>query len=192
MPEPAVGTGSRVDSRFEALYRSHHREVLAYFIRRIPRSDAEDAAAEVFTVALRHLDQIPEGDQAVGWLYGVAHKVLSNHWRAWRRALRLNRRLGGLATPSPETPELQVIRTAEDRILIGALNQLRPSDREILKLATWEKLPHQSIGELLGISEAAVDQRISRARKRLAKELEHIEINQRFPVALLRRKGKEG
>ena len=77
-------------------------------------------------------------------------------------------------------------------MLIGALNQLRSSDREILKLATWEKLPHGSIGELLGISEAAVDQRISRARKRLAKELEHIEIKQRFPVALLRRKGKEG
>ncbi len=189
MAEPAVGTGSRVDSRFDSLYRVHHRDVLAYFIRRIPRSDAEDAAAEVFTVAWRRLDQIPEGDQAVGWLYGVAHKVLSNHWRAWRRALRLNRRLGGLASPSPETPELQVVRSAEDQDLIRALDQLRSSDTEILKLATWEKLPHSSIGELLGVSEAAVDQRISRARKRLAKELEHIEHTQRFPVSLLRRKG---
>lgn len=94
-------------SRFDSLYRDHHREILAYFIRRIPRSDAEDAAADVFTVAWRRLDQIPKGDQAVGWLYGVAHKVLSNHWRAGRRALWLNRRLGGLGSPAPETPELK-------------------------------------------------------------------------------------
>jgi RNA polymerase sigma-70 factor (ECF subfamily) len=189
MAEPAVGMGSGVDSRFDSLYRGHHREILAYFIRRIPRSDAEDAAADVFTVAWRRLDQIPKGDQAVGWLYGVAHKVLSNHWRAGRRALRLNRRLVGLGSPAPETPELQVVRSAEDQILIRALDRLRSSDREILKLASWEKLPHRSIGELLGISEAAVDQRISRARKRLAKLLERSESKPRSPVPLLRKKG---
>jgi RNA polymerase sigma-70 factor (ECF subfamily) len=82
-----------------------------------------------------------------------------------------------------------VVRSEEDQTLIHALDRLRPSDREILKLATWEKLPHRSIGELLGISEAAVDQRISRARKRLAKLLEHIETKPRSPVSLLRRKG---
>ena len=188
MAELGVGTDSKVDSRFDTLYRLHHREVRAYFVRRMPRSDAEDAAAEVFTVAWRRLDQIPEGDGAVGWLYGVAHKVLSNHLRTWRRALRLNRRLGGFAQPSPETPELHVVRSAEDEILIRTLDRLRLSDREILKLATWEKLSHKSIGAMLDISETAVDQRILRARKRLAQELEHIENAQRFPVSLLRRK----
>ncbi len=78
--------------------------------------------------------------------------------------------------------------SVEDQMLIGALNQLRRSDREILRLATWEKMPHSSIGELLGTTEAAVDQRISRARKRLAKELERIENKQKLPDLLLRRK----
>ncbi len=119
MAEPAVGMGSGVDSRFDSLYRDHHREIPAYFIRRIPRSDAEDAAADVFTVAWRRLDQIPKGDQAVGWLYGVAHKVLSNHWRAGRWALRLNRRLVGLGSPAPETPELQVVRAAGGPVASG-------------------------------------------------------------------------
>ena len=189
MAQPEIGRDSRVDSRFDSLYRAHHRDVLAYFIRReLPRSDAEDAAADVFTVAWRRFDQIPDGDQAVEWLYGVAHKVLSNHRRSWRRALRLDRRLGGLARSSPGTPELQVVRSVEDQMLIGALNQLRFSDREILRLATWEKMPHSSIGELLGITQAAVDQRISRARRRLAKELELIKNKQKLPVRLLGRK----
>ncbi len=188
--KPEIGRDSRVESRFDSLYRAHHREILAYFIRReIPRPNAEDAAADVFTVAWRRLDQIPDGDQAVGWLFGVAHKVLSNHRRSWRRVLRLDRRLRGLAGPPSGTPELQVVMAEEDQILIRALNQLRRSDREILKLATWEKLPHSSIGELLGITQVAVDQRISRARKRLARELDLIESKQKLSVPLLRRRG---
>ncbi len=188
--KPEIGRDSRVESRFDSLYRAHHREILAYFIRReIPRPNAEDAAADVFTVAWRRLDQIPDGDQAVGWLFGVAHKVLSNHRRSWRRVLRLDRRLRGLAGPPSGTPELQVVMAEEDQILIRALNQLRRSDREILKLATWEKLPHSSIGELLAITQVAVDQRISRARKRLARELDLIESKQKLSVPLLRRRG---
>lgn len=165
----------RSESRFDALYRGHHAEILAYFVRRIPRSDAEDAAANVFTVAWRRLDQIPVGNDAVMWLYGVAHKTLANHRRSWRRAMKLNRRLSGLGVSSPVTPELQVVRAAEDEMLLKALDQLAWSDSEVLKLATWEKLSYSAIGDLLGISEAAVGQRISRARRRLAKTLGRLE-----------------
>lgn len=73
-------------------------------------------------------------------------------------------------------------------MLLDALEQLRSSDKEILRLATWEGLAHSTIGELLGVSESAVSQRISRARDRLAKELKRIENKQKFSVPLLRRK----
>ena len=172
MEPHAMRRDKTVDGRFDSLYRAHHAEVLAYFVRRIPPADAEDAAAEVFAVAWRRLDQIPEGDRAIRWLFGVAHNVLTNHRRSWRRALQLNRRLSGLGQPEPETPESQIVRSAEDRLLLDALGQLRWSDQEILRLATWEKLSHEAIGELLGLAEAAVSQRISRARKRLIKVLE--------------------
>ncbi len=165
----------RSESRFDDLYQRHHAEILAYFLRRIPRADAEDAAANVFTVAWRRLDQIPHGDDAVRWLYGAAHKTLSNHRRSWRRTMKLKQKLSGVATPSPVTPELQVVRSAEDQMLLNALELLSPSDSEILKLATWEKLSHEAIGGLLGISDAAAGQRISRARKRLATSLERLE-----------------
>lgn len=184
--EPIIRSG--VDRRFDALYRAHHQEILAYFIRRIPRPDAEDAAAEVFTIAWRRLSEVPQGEQVLAWLYGVAHKVLSNHWRTRGRIRRLTGRLGGLAANSPKTPEILVLRSAEDQMLLDALEQLRPSDRELLKLATWERLPHGTIGELFGISEAAASKRISRARQRLARELERMERRQRFRIPLLRRK----
>lgn len=188
MAEPAIRRDSRIDGRFDSLYRRHHQEVLAYFIRRIPPCDADDATAEVFMVAWRRLDEVPQGDRAIAWLYGVAHRVLSNQWRSRFRTLRLKRRLGGLARSFPETPEILIVRSAEDQMLLDALEQLRAPDKEILKLATWEELPHSTIAELLGVSESAVSQRISRARNRLARELERLENRQRFPVPPLRRK----
>lgn len=187
-----VVTRSRTDResglRFDALYRAYHPEVLAYFIRRMSRSEAEDAAAEVFTIAWRRIDRVPEGDREVGWLYVVAHNVLSNQRRSWRRALRLSRRLGGLAPPAQSGPEPSVVRSTTDQLLMNALNHLRWSDREILRLAAWERLSYDTIGELLGITEAAVGQRISRARGRLGKELARTEARRSAPVPPSRRK----
>lgn len=175
MAEPARKLHGGSARRFDALYQAHHADVLLYFMRRLPRSDAEDAAAEVFTVAWRRIDDVPQDGGALAWLFGVAHRVLANHRRGWRRRLRLSHKLGGLGAPFTATPESQVIRSAEDELLLTALSRLRWRDQEVLKLATWEQLSYVSIGELFGIGEAAVRQRVSRARKRLAKELAVLE-----------------
>ena len=181
-------TQRSADLCFDALYRRHHQEILAYCLRRLPADDAEDAAAEVFAVAWRRLDRVPDGDRAIAWLYATAHRVLANQWRSGRRRRRLAKRLLGLGTTSPETPEAQVVRLYEHEMLLAALDRLRWSDKEILRLATWEKLPHATIGEVLGIRDVAVGQRIFRARKRLAGELRRVEREHRNEAAV----GKEG
>ncbi len=89
---------------------------------------------------------------------------------------------------SPETPEVYVVQSAEDQKLIDALDKLSGVDKEILRLATWEKLSHKAIAQLLGISDAAVGKRMSRARARLAKELERIENRRNLLVPRLMRK----
>ncbi len=175
------------EARFDSLYRSHHREILAYFLRRMPGPDAEDATAEVFAVAWRRLDAIPAGGEAVGWLFGVAHNALSSHRRGRRRRLRLNEKLGGLATPAAPTPEHQVVRSEKDEAMLQALAGIRRSSAEILRLSAWEQLSHHQIGGILGISEAAVGQRIARARKQLRRELDRLESKQGLRVSLRNR-----
>jgi RNA polymerase sigma-70 factor (ECF subfamily) len=164
---------------FDALYRSHHREILAYCLRRLPPSDAEDAAAEVFAVAWRRIDKVPDGERAIAWLYGAAHRVLANQWRSRRRRHRLMRRLVGLATVPSITPEAQVVMRQEHEMLLTALDRLRWCDQDILRLAVWEKIPYRAIGEALGVGEAAVGQRVARARRRLAAELRSVERSHR-------------
>lgn len=175
------------DARFDRLYREYHREVLAYCLRRTNRSDAEDVAAEVFTVAWRRIEDVPAGGRALAWLYGVAHRAMTNRWRSIRRYRGLLVRIGGFGSFRPESPDAVVLRRMDEQQLLDALTRLRRPDQEVLRLATWERLPHRDIAELLGCSEVAVGQRIARAKKRLERELKPMQ-QHGSPVPQLKRK----
>ena len=153
--------------RFNELYERHHRAVLAFCLRRTNEPDAYDAASEVFSVAWRRVSDIPSGEMELAWLYGVAKNVLSRQWRSARRLRNLVTRIGSQpAHSAPDTAAL-VVQRAEYTRVVEAASQLKATDREILRLAAWEGLPHAQISELLDISVAAVDQRLHRAKKRL-------------------------
>jgi RNA polymerase sigma factor (sigma-70 family) len=159
------------DAAFERLYREHHRTVLAYCARRVSPSDSWDAAAEVFVIAWRRLGEVPTGDGERPWLLGVAYRVLSNQRRAsFRRAL-LAGRVASIRAARPSWPEEILIRHEEDTLVLAALARLRPKDREIIKLTIWDELTPVEIAAVLGITREAVDQRYSRARRRIARTL---------------------
>lgn len=154
--------------RFNELYERHNRAVLAYCLRRTREPDAYDATSEVFSVAWRRIDDVPKGEMELAWLFGVAKKVMSRQWRSTRRFQKLVARIGSQPSRSaPDTAAL-VVQRAEYARVVEAAAQLKPTDLEILRLAAWEGLPHAQIAELLGISVAAVDQRLHRAKKRLS------------------------
>lgn len=157
---------------FEAMYATNHRRVLAYCARRASRSDAWDAAAETFAIAWRRIDDVPSGERALPWLLAVAYRVISNQRRSQRRRNRLNDRVASLPVDAGALPDAQLVRSEEESNVIAALERLRDVDREILMLALWEELPRQDIAIVLGISRDAVDQRVSRAKRRLAAEVQ--------------------
>ena len=153
-------------ARFDALFTAHQRHVLAYAMRRTQAwADAEDVAAETFTIAWRKLDAIP-ADEPLPWLYAVARRVLANHRRGNGRRERLAAllRVEDVATP---------MRAGEDRDgpAFAALGSLSPADQEILRLVAWEELGNQAIATVLGITPNAVAIRLHRARARFADAL---------------------
>lgn len=153
--------------RFRDLYDRHHPALIAYFARRIGSQDAADAVDDVFAVAWRRFDKVPEGEGALLWLYGVAHNILANRRRGERRGNRLLARIASQRQPDLLGPEPQVLRNLEGQQVIQALATLRPADQELLLLAYWEGLTHNTIGELLGCSKSAVDARVHRALKKM-------------------------
>lgn len=162
---------TRSNERFEELYRAHALDVLGYCARRTSREDAKDAAADVFVVALRRIDDVPQGDRTLPWLYTVAKNVIYNRNRSSRRRLRLAARIADDADQTVPGPETQVVRHSEEERLIAALEKLSDKDREILRLVEWEGLSREHVAEMFFISRAAIDQRISRAYKRLSRTL---------------------
>ncbi len=159
--------------RFEDLYESYRLPVLAYCARRTEPNSAADACSEVFLVAWRRFEDVPNPPETLPYLYGIAAKVLSNHARSARRQRRLNARLKNLGVPPPSDPSILVLQSDRDNEVVAAVRKLKPKDREIVMLYAWEDLPRAVIAQMLGMTKAAVDQRIHRAYQRLARNLAH-------------------
>ncbi|HEX2047309.1 MAG TPA: sigma-70 family RNA polymerase sigma factor [Acidimicrobiales bacterium] len=157
--------------RFQEIYEGHYAAVYAYARRRtLVDADAQDAVAETFTIAWRRVGEMPAGDAARAWLYGVARRVLANQRRGDRRRASLSVRLRGQDAATIEI-EGDVLAADDRRIVLAALGRLREADRELLRLAVWEELPHREIAAVVGCSEGSVAVRLHRARGRLAREI---------------------
>lgn len=190
-----MGLSTESEQRYRQLFDRHHCDVYAYCRRRTDAATASDAAAETFTVAWRRIDEVPHGEAALGWLYGVARRVLANEFRSSRRRRGLLRRLIR-SDPEPastfETPERVVVRNERDAQVIAAMEHLGSNDRELLRLALWEQIPRTEIAAMLGCSTQAATQRIYRATRRVAKEYQRLEHRHIVPVASRRVPGGEG
>jgi RNA polymerase sigma factor (sigma-70 family) len=152
-------------SRVDALFREYGADVLAYAMRRTEVQNAEDVVAEVFLIAWRRVDRVPDTEPVL-WLYAVARRVLANQRRAARRRKALVDVLGRLAGRHSAAPE------AGGLVLMLALGRLRPDDREVLMLTAWEGLDASQVAAVLGCTPQAVHTRLHRARARLRAELD--------------------
>jgi len=151
--------------RLEALFVAHDAAVRAYARRRVDAASADDAASEVFAIAWRRLDDVPE--DALPWLLGCARRVLAHQQRRTRRDARLVGRLRAVA----DTAVPVAAGIPGDASLAQALGELSDRDRELLLLIAWEDLGPAQAAKVLGCSRNALAVRLHRARKRLADAL---------------------
>src|SRR5256714_3503213 len=110
--------------RFRSLYEANYHLILGYALRRADAADAADVVAETFTTAWRRLRDVPDGEEARLWLYGVARRVLANQRRAERRRLRLAGRLREESRIAPSGGA----EPSVERDVRAAFSRLRPQD----------------------------------------------------------------
>jgi RNA polymerase sigma factor (sigma-70 family) len=160
-------TTSPRETIFESLYQAHYQAVRRYVIRRVWTNpvDASEVTAEVFTVVWRRRADIPEPPEDLLWLYGVARKVVSRHFRSLKRRERLWDRL--VAHWSYPTHQFDA-DVDEREVIRQAIGELKEAEREALRLVMWEQLTHAEAARVLSCSENAVSLRIYRAKRHLA------------------------
>jgi RNA polymerase sigma-70 factor, ECF subfamily len=170
MPEP----GDRREA-FLRLYHAYYRPISAYARRRLDSHDSDDAVAEIFLVAWRRLSDVPEGELALPWLYGVARRVVSEDRRSGRRRDRLVARLSTLGRASDDPPHAPMERVDDHLAVQSALARLRPRDRELLRLAEWEELTPVELARVFDCSTNAIAVRLHRAHRRFGQALRSVE-----------------
>ena len=176
--EPSIGRASRVERPLAPgavaagdLYERYSAQIHGYCLHQLgSREEAEDAVQQTFMNAFRGLSRgiVPELESA--WLFKIAHNVcLSRRRSSWRR--------GKIEAPNNFEVLQEVIPGREQLSdeLIGlqdVLETMPENQRRAILLREWQGLTYREISTELGLTQAAVETLIFRARRALAQGLE--------------------
>jgi DNA-directed RNA polymerase specialized sigma24 family protein len=125
---------SREDALFAEIYRRYYRSIRHFCRRRVANDLVDDAVAETFLIAWRRLEDVPAGDEALIWLYGVAYRVIGHQWQSTARRRRLEDRLRAVARRPASAADESVIDGDEYRLVLDAAARLSHTDADISPL----------------------------------------------------------
>jgi RNA polymerase sigma-70 factor (ECF subfamily) len=162
---------------FEELVRRWAARLTAVCHARVSRGDtAEDLAQESLLRAFRALRTLAEPDKFGPWLCGIATRTCLDWLKAKARTqvpfstLVQDRHIDQvLGRPSTTEPELD--REDELRRLMTEVEALPEECREVVMLYYYQDLTYRDLAQLLGVSPATINARLTRARSLLRERL---------------------
>lgn len=163
------------DVRFAQLYARCYRPIRDYCSRRVAGDAIDDVVADTFLTVWRRLSEVPAGEDALVWVYGVAYRVIGHQWRSSARRRRLQDRLRSVVGRPVAAVDESVVDGDESRLVLAALARLGENDIEVLRLVAWEHLSVADVAAVLGIEPDAARQRLHRARRSLAREYDRLQ-----------------
>ena len=156
------------------LYERHSSRIFGFCLSRLgSREEAEDALQTTFLNAQRGLGRGVIPDYELAWLFKIAQNVCHNRHQSARRRGRvegtqdLDALQDVLASPERGSP----VSLAD---LTRALSAVPERQRRALLLREFQGLSYEEISVELGVSVAAVETLIFRARRSVAAELGRI------------------
>jgi RNA polymerase sigma-70 factor (ECF subfamily) len=167
-----VSAGGGAAPDFEAVYDENFDFVWRNMGRLgVPPAAVEDAAQDVFVIALRRLGDFEGRSSVKTWLFGIALRVAKDHRRAARR-----KRSHGLvaedegdtaavADVSAESPLESAERTEAMARFYEILAELDEERRAVFILAELEQMSAPEIAEAVGLNVNTVYTRLRAARR---------------------------
>ncbi len=171
------------DRAFEVLYARYQRRIHVYVLGMVKdHGRAEDVTQEVFVSALRRMRQTDQALAFKPWLYQIAKNGCIDAFRRSKRAEEVSYDADEALAPADHSklvgtgpsPDAAVAAKQELESLCGAFGGLSETHHEILVLRELEGLSYQQIGQRMGMSRAAVESTLFRARRRLSEEYDDI------------------
>lgn len=176
-------TSARANAALDELYRQHVGDVYRYTYAVLGNhADAEDVTQTTFVNALRALERGETPEEPSRWLVVIAHNLVRQRWR--QAASRPT--LVELETDVPDGQEDDEEAIELDE-LVRALQRIPPAQREALVMRELEGRPYREIATVLGLSTAALETLLFRARRSLAEEIENVITCQNAELAISKR-----
>jgi RNA polymerase sigma-70 factor (ECF subfamily) len=160
------------DEELQELFERYARPLERFCLRELGnREEAEDAVQTTFLNAFRAFRRGVRPELEAAWLYAIAANVCRSRRRSFfrRRRLECDDDLHALedVLAAPQALEAEALIGLGD-----ALAAMPESQRTAILLREWQGLSYAEISQELGITHAAVETLIFRARRTLAKGLE--------------------
>lgn len=170
---PAAAAGDRdAYGRIVAASQNAITAIALAITRDVPAS--EDIAQEAFLSAWQHLKRLQNPDSFLPWLRQITRNLARDHLRAKSRRPRsvddADAAIEAAADPAP-SPMQQLIDDERQAAAVELISALPEDSREVLLLFYREGQSSQQVATLLGLSDAAVRKRLSRARQVVREEL---------------------
>jgi RNA polymerase sigma factor (sigma-70 family) len=164
---------------YEDLVRRWAGRVLAVCHSRVGRAGmAEDLAQESLLRGYAALGSLSDPDKFGPWLHGIATRVCLDWLKAKERTQVTFSDLGGGSDPEGflrasrgERPEDGIEKEDEVRSLLAEVSRLPEELRRVLFLFYYEDLSYRDMAEVLGVSAATVNLRLTKARGLLRRRL---------------------
>jgi RNA polymerase sigma-70 factor (ECF subfamily) len=158
------------------LYEQHSSRIFGFCLSRLgSREEAEDAVQTTFLNAQRGLRRGVVPEYEVAWLFKIAQNVCHNRHQSARRR--------GRVEAAQDLDALQDVLATPERgsaVSLGdltqALSAVPERQRRALLLREFQGLSYEEIGVELGVSVAAVETLIFRARRSVAAEVARLDV----------------
>lgn len=140
-------------------------------IRLGPRAGEDDLTQETFLRAFRGLSTLRGAESFGSWLHGIAVRACQEWTRAQARKA-LDFTATGLTDEQLGHPPRGPSAPGDDRDrVLAAISELSPPLRDVIEGFYFGEETHQEMGQRLGISAAAVNARLHKARALLRQRL---------------------
>jgi RNA polymerase sigma-70 factor (ECF subfamily) len=172
IPRPAAGTQQQTaeplmdDEAFAAFYRRSAQSLRAYLWRVSGDPALADDLMQESYLRFLCVSHPQDGEVACRrYLFRIATNLLRDHWRRPRHAA------------IEDVPEEFVSSTMDSgrfdsqSILLPALAQMKPRERQLLWLAHAEEYSHREIAEIMGLGATSIRLLLFRARRKAARLL---------------------
>lgn len=135
--------------------------------------DIEETVSDTFVALWKSRSRIvlKEGVGLKGYLYGIARKTAFNRRRILAKEHPTQDIMEAEDMASDENIEESVLRKSEYQVLYQLINSMKSPDREIFIYRYFYQNSIKEIAQILAIKAKTVENRLTRGRNRLKKQL---------------------